>query len=144
MNTNDIEDAIATLPEISEVMVLGILDASGTENVAALIKPSSQDSGSGIKELPFSLADLRHRLRAEGLLPLYKMPVVLRVLQSCVHVFLITFPAPSPSTNPLPTPTIAPCYTPDTIFIHPASPSAQSASYFQSHSVSMGRKWLMS
>ena len=79
MNANDIQEKIACLPEISSVLILAIHNVKSYENVGAIIKlseSSSTDTGTAM-----TIQTLRDRLRSMDLVPLYKMPTILRILQ---------------------------------------------------------------
>ena len=86
MNSHDIEEQIALLPSIAEVMILGVHDSTLTEHVGAIIKPRSSHADTvttttDSTDSPTTLATLRAALTAHNLLPIYKLPTVLRVLR---------------------------------------------------------------
>lgn len=85
MNANDIQEKIARLPEIADVFVLGVHDGKYTERVAAIIRHSRCSTTDADRMM--TIQDLRDRLRSRDLLPLYKMPTVLRILRR--YLFLI-------------------------------------------------------
>lgn len=74
MNTNDIEEKIACLPEIREVMVLRVIDEISAEQVGTIIKLSNPTAS-------MTLKDLRFQLTMKELLPRYKLPIALKVLR---------------------------------------------------------------
>ena len=78
LNTYDIEDQIARLEEIAEVMILDVHDKSSDENVAAIVKLSAK--GQDDDSTSMTIRQLRDRLSEKDLLPMYKMPTVLKIL----------------------------------------------------------------
>lgn len=75
----DIEEHILQLPEVAEVMALGVSDGDCEERVAVIVRPSFLD-GRG-NTLPLTLANLRERLSVEPSLPMCKQPTLLRLLR---------------------------------------------------------------
>ena len=75
----EIEDYILGLPEIQESMVLGVEDEGCGERVAAIIRSRSTLNENSTTP---SLAWLRDNLTASTPLPKYKLPTLLKVLQS--------------------------------------------------------------
>lgn len=76
----DIEEHILQLPEVIEVMVLGVSDEECEERVAVIVRPSSHHNGR-VHTFPLTLAHLRQRLSMEPSLPMYKQPTLLRILR---------------------------------------------------------------
>lgn len=74
MNTNDIEDKIACLPNVKEAMVLRVIDEFSAEQVGTIIRLSNPATSTTLK-------DLRAQLTMKELLPRYKLPFALKVLR---------------------------------------------------------------
>ena len=74
LNANKIEAAILSLPQIAEVMVIGIFDANGKDFAAAIIKPA-------ISPKDLSLQRLHSLLRDKNLIHLFEMPAIMRLLE---------------------------------------------------------------
>ena len=86
MNANDIQEKIACLPEIADVLVLGVHDEKCTERVAAVIGHSRCNTTDA--DGTMTIQNFRDRLRSRDLLPLYKMPTVLKILQRYLFLTL--------------------------------------------------------
>ena len=74
MNTNDIEEKIACLPSVKEVMVFRVIDEISAEQVGTIIRLSNPTTS-------MTLKDLRAQLTMKELLPRYKLPFALKVLK---------------------------------------------------------------
>ena len=77
--THEIEEYILGLPGIQEIWVLGVDDEDCGERVAAVVRSRRTQNANGSAP---SLAWLRDSLTAHSPLPKYKLPTLLKVLQS--------------------------------------------------------------